>query len=135
MEFQARTRSTNPSFMSGPEKNSLNIKFWAGYSWDIRDPDVGISRTKTLCKWPFSVVLDRKWPGCPGIWGRDVPDLEKLYARKLWDDFSHPIMVRILHGPIRANRIADSRESPDSRESFQGSRTEPSFLANRALWG
>ena len=22
--------------------------------------------------------------------GRDVPDLEKLYARKLWADFSHP---------------------------------------------
>ena len=39
-----------------------------GYSWDIRDPDVGISRTKTLCKWPFSVVLDREWPGCPRIW-------------------------------------------------------------------
>ena len=26
-----------------------------------------ISRTKTLCKWPFSVVLDTEWPGCPGI--------------------------------------------------------------------
>ena len=24
------------------------------------------------------VVLDREWPGCPGILGRDVPDLEKL---------------------------------------------------------
>ena len=23
--------------------------------------------------------------------GRDVPDLEKLYARKLWADFSFPI--------------------------------------------
>ena len=22
--------------------------------------------------------------------GRDVPDLEKLYARKLWADFSYP---------------------------------------------
>ena len=33
-----------------------------------------------------------------------------------------------LDGPIRANRFADSRESPDSRESFQGSQTEPSFL-------
>ena len=22
--------------------------------------------------------------------GRDVPDLEKLYARKLWADFLHP---------------------------------------------
>ena len=33
-----------------------------------------------------------------------------------------------LDGPIRANRFADSRESLDSRESFQGSRTEPLFL-------
>ena len=24
--------------------------------------------------------------------GRDVPDLEKLYARKLWADFSYPII-------------------------------------------
>ena len=23
--------------------------------------------------------------------GRDVPDLEKLYAKKLWADFSYPI--------------------------------------------
>ena len=33
-----------------------------------------------------------------------------------------------LDGPIRANRFADSRESPDSRESVQGSRAEPLFL-------
>ena len=33
-----------------------------------------------------------------------------------------------LDGPIRANRFADSRESLDSHESFQGSRTEPFFL-------
>ena len=25
--------------------------------------------------------------------GREVPDLEKLYARKLWADFSYPIIV------------------------------------------
>ena len=36
-----------------------------------------------------------------------------------------------LDGPIRANRFADSRESPDSRESFQGSRTEPPFCKLR----
>ena len=23
---------------------------------------------KNLLQWPFSVVLDREWPGCPGIW-------------------------------------------------------------------
>ena len=27
--------------------------------------------------------------------GRDVPDLEKLYARKLWADFSYPIVATI----------------------------------------
>ena len=31
-------------------------------------------------------------------------------------------------GPIRANRFADLRESPDSCESFQGSRADPLFL-------
>ena len=40
-----------------------------------------------------------------------------------------------LDGPIRTNRFADSRESPDSRESFQGSQTEPPFFANRASGG
>ena len=41
-------------------------------------------------------------------------------------------LLLTLDGPILANRFADSRESPDSRESFQGSRTEPLFFANRA---
>ena len=36
-----------------------------------------------------------------------------------------------LEGPIRANRFADSRESPDSRESFQSSPTEPLFCESR----
>ena len=37
-------------------------------------------------------------------------------------------------GPIRANRFAASRESPGSRESFRGSRTDLRFL-RIALWG
>ena len=36
-----------------------------------------------------------------------------------------------LDGPIRANRLADSRESLDSRESFRGSRIEPLFCESR----
>ena len=28
--------------------------------------------------------------------GRDVPDLEKLYARKLWADFSYPTLSELL---------------------------------------
>ena len=35
---------------------------------------------------------------------------------------------------IRANRFADSRESPDSRESVQSSRTEPLFCESH-FWG
>ena len=36
-----------------------------------------------------------------------------------------------LDGPVRSNLFADSRESPNSRESFQGSRTEPLFRESR----
>ena len=28
--------------------------------------------------------------------GRDVPDLDKNYARKLWADFSHPMLLPLL---------------------------------------
>ena len=54
--------------------------------------------------------------------------------------FSHSTLsmyICHLDGPIHADRFADSRESPDSRESFQGSRTaelNPCF-ANRAFGG
>ena len=40
-----------------------------------------------------------------------------------------------LDGPIRANQFADSRESPDSRESFQGFRTEPFFCCESRFRG
>ena len=46
---------------------------------DIPDPGPGMSWTRTLCKAPFSgalsVVLDRKWPGCPAIWVGTSRDL------------------------------------------------------------
>ena len=41
----------------------------------------------------FSAVLD----GVAGMsrdLGRDVPDLEKLHARRLWADFSFPIQIQ-----------------------------------------
>ena len=50
-------------------------------------PGQGVSQTKTLCKAPFSVVLDGM-AGMSRDLGRDVPGSEKLYARKLWADFS-----------------------------------------------
>ena len=39
-----------------------------------------------------------------------------------------------LAGLIRANQFADSSESSDSRELFQGSRTEP-ILGDMCCWG
>ena len=39
--------------------------------------------------------------------GRDVPDLEKLYARKLWADFSYR-NIRFLSPP---RRMAQTQES------------------------
>ena len=41
------------------------------------------------------------------------------------------IRVLTLDGLIRAIRFADSRRSPDSRESFQGSRTDFFFCESR----
>ena len=42
--------------------------------------------------------------------GRDVPDLVKLYARKLWADFSYPILGRPkFSGQLFLKRIWDSR--------------------------
>ena len=64
----SNARRLNAQLWGWPKKQPKNKSFWAGYSWDIRDPEVGISRSKTLCKWPFSLVLHREWPGRPCIW-------------------------------------------------------------------
>ena len=59
-------------------------------SWDVRDPHVGIARANALCKWPSSVVLDREWPGCPGIWVGASLDQKNFMQGELWADFSLP---------------------------------------------
>ena len=53
--------------------------------------------------------------------GRDVPDLEKLYARKLWAVFSHPILScparnlpicnswALIIGNLKANDVANKK--------------------------
>ena len=55
---------------------------------------------------------------------RAIP--RKVQKSAFFQDFGGR-RIPCLDGPIRANRFADSRESPDSRESFQGSRIEPLF--------
>ena len=73
---RAKSAYGNQGEGSQDRTNSLKINFWAGYSWDIRDPHVGISLTPVLgcpgqklyARCLFLVVLDREWPGCPAIW-------------------------------------------------------------------
>ena len=87
---------------SSGRKERLKIKFLGRIfsedfrdpdDWDIPDPGTGMSRTKTSCKTPFSVVLDTERPGRPAIRvgkSRDLAlhtwGLRKLYAR----DPCHP---------------------------------------------
>ena len=81
------------------DKNSLKIKFlgeiFLGHHGatrrDIPAPGPGMSWAKTLCKEPFSVVLEFRqgMAGSRGL-GQDVPGSEKLYARKHWADFFVP---------------------------------------------
>ena len=74
------------------QKNSLNIKFFGGIflghpgpkRWDI--PDKNILQVAFFCCFRQGVA------GMSRDLGRDVPDLEKLYAGKLWADTSYPIV-------------------------------------------
>ena len=78
----------NPSLRS--EKNSLNIKFVGGIFLGHpgpkrRDiPDKNFMQVASLC------CFRQGGAGMSRELGRDVPDLEKLYAGKLWADFSYP---------------------------------------------
>ena len=51
--------------------------------------------------------------------------------QKVADPAPPPPILQSLDGPIPANQFADSRESPASRESFQGSRSESLFCESR----
>ena len=82
-------------------KNSLNIKFlgriFLGHPAPRRRdiPDKNFMQVAFFCCFRQGVA------GMSRDLGRDVPDLEKLYARKLWADFSHPTFdtLRIAHWP------------------------------------
>ena len=49
----------------------------------IPDPDPGLSRTKTLCKAPLSVVVDREWLECPAIWVGTSRDQENFTRKNI----------------------------------------------------
>ena len=75
------------------EKNSLNIKFlgriFLGHPGPTRRdiPDKHFMQVAFFCCFRQGVA------GMSRDLGRDVPDLEKHYARKLWADFSYPTIL------------------------------------------
>ena len=81
-----------PHFLRS-KKDSLNTKFWGsiflGHPGPTRRdiPDKNFMQVAFFCCFRQGFNL----AGISRDLGRDVPDLEKLYARKLWADFSYPI--------------------------------------------
>ena len=71
-------------------KDSLNIKFlggiFLGHPGPRRRniPDTNFMQEALFCCFRQGVA------GMSRDLGRDIPDLEKLYARELWADFSYP---------------------------------------------
>ena len=71
-------------------KNSLNIKFLGGIFLGHPGPRHRDIPDKNFMQVAFFCCFRQGVAGMSRDLGRDVPDLEKLYARKLWADFSYP---------------------------------------------
>ena len=70
-------------------KNSLNIKFLGGIFLGHPGPRRRDIPDKNLKKLAFFCCFTQRLAGTSRDLGRDVPDLEKLYARKLRADLSY----------------------------------------------
>ena len=71
-------------------KNSLNIKFLGGIFLGHPGPRRRDIPDKNFMQLAFFCCFRQGVAGMSRDLGRDVPDLEKLYARKLRADFSYP---------------------------------------------
>ena len=67
-------------------KNSLNIKFLGGIFLGHPGPRRRDIPDKNFMQVAFFCCFRQGVAGMSRDLGRDVPDLEKLYARKLWAD-------------------------------------------------
>ena len=72
------------------KKNSLNIKLWGGIFLGHPGPRRQDIPDKNCMQVAFFCCFRQGVAGMSRDLGRDVPDLEQLYARKLWADFSYP---------------------------------------------
>ena len=94
---QKVTRNGGPQFgacLILSEKNSLNIKFLGGMFLGHPGPRRRDIPNKNFMQVAFFGWFRQGVAGMSRDLGRDVPDLEKLHARKLWGDFSYPTWGR-----------------------------------------
>ena len=88
--IQGRRRDHNERFVLcniQVRKNSLNIKFLGGIFLGHPGPRSRDIPDKNFMQVAFFCCFRQGVAGMSRDLGRDVPDLEKLYARKLWADF------------------------------------------------
>ena len=79
-------------------KNSPNIKFLGGIFLGHPGPRRRDIPDKNFMQLAFFCCFRQGVAGMSRDLGRDVPGLEKLYARKLWADFSFPRQIPHLGG-------------------------------------
>ena len=116
-------------------KNSLNIKFLGRIFLGHPEPRRRDVPDKNFLQVAFFCCFRHGVAGMSRDLGRDVPDLEKLYARKLWADFSYPsdlncdpITIRLICfqprpcATFRISPITATRSAPSPSNVFHDSR-------------
>ena len=107
-------------------------KFWAVWTHKPRN-----GRLRTLCRFQKVLTLTLqplKDHGKGALIWRGVAFimiLAVLMVLAVLESTLPSVCLSYWDGLIRASRFADLRESPDSRESFQASRTEPLYCESR----
>ena len=90
--FESCFLDPDKSFLTH-RKNSLNIKFLGRIFLGSPGPRRRDIPDKNFMQVAFFCCFRQGVAGMSRDLGRDVPDLEKLYARKLWAVFSYPILT------------------------------------------
>ena len=100
VSWETETTENSPKLQV--RRNSLNTKFLGRIQ-------------KLYASGPFFCCFRQGVAGMCRDLGRDVPDLEKLYARKLWADFSHPKT-----SPAFFNAKSPGKSEEETHESSRG---------------
>ena len=93
--FWDRSRGSLRPLSESGKKNSLKINFLGRIFLGNQGPRRRDILDKNIMQVAFSCCFRQGVAGMSRDLGRNVPDLEKFYARELWADFSFPINAAI----------------------------------------